>query len=118
MLATESLLSLAEDAISGAKIASHLPTLAVTRLPLYFQQGNGLVCSQLALLWYSLNPFICEPANLCLLELLPGKFYLSPPALFFLSGAIPQFGLPSYVSSFRLSLEHSGLVLKHATHAS
>ena len=87
MLATESLLSLAEDAISGAKIASYLLTLAVTRLPLYFQQGNGLVCSQLALLGYSLNPFICELANLCLLELLSGKFSLSSPTRFFsLSG--------------------------------
>ena len=46
--------------------------------------GRGPVCSQLALLWYSLNPLFCEWARLCLrLELFAGKFSLS---LFSLSG--------------------------------
>ena len=42
--------SLVEDAISGAKIAPCLLALAVTHLPLNLQQGEGLVCSWLALL--------------------------------------------------------------------
>ena len=40
--------SLVEDAISGAEIASRLPTLAVARLPLCLQWGDGPVCSQLS----------------------------------------------------------------------
>ena len=103
--------SLMEDAISGAEIASRLLALAVARLPLCLWQGSGPVLSQLALLWYSLNPLFCEPARLCLtLELFVGKFSLS---LSFspLSLAIPQFGLLSHISSFRLSLGHSGSVL-------
>ena len=89
-----------EDAISGAEIASRLLALAVARLPLCLWQGSGPVLSQLALLWYSLNPLFCEPARLCLtLELFVGKFSLS---LSFspLSLAIPQFGL---LSSLRLA---------------
>ena len=52
--------SLVEDAISGAKIASHLLALAVACLPLFLWRGEGLVSNQLALLWYSLNPLFCE----------------------------------------------------------
>ena len=89
--------SLVEDAISGAEISPCLPALAVTRLPLCLQWGNGLAHSQLALLWYSLIPFFCEQARQCLrLGLFEGNFSLS---LFFLSLAIPQFGLLSQVSS-------------------
>ena len=67
-----------EDAISGAEIASRLLALAVARLPLCLWQGSGPVLSQLALLWYSLNPLFREPARLCLtLELFVGKFSLS-----------------------------------------
>ena len=70
--------SLVEDAISGAEIAPRLLALAVAHLPLC------PVCSQVALLWYSINPLFCEQARLCLrLELFTGKFSLS---LFFLSG--------------------------------
>ena len=71
--------------------------------------GVGPVRSRLALLWYSLSPLFCEWAWQCLrLELFMGKFSL---ALSFFSLAIPQFGLLSHVSSLRLSLGHSGLVL-------
>ena len=72
--------------------------LVVTCLPLCLWRGEGLVQSQLALLWYSVNPLFCEPARLCLkLELYAGKFSLSsfPP----ISLTIPQFGLLSQVSS-------------------
>ena len=74
---------LVEDAVSGAEIAPCLLALAVTHLPLYLQQGEGLVCSRLALLWYSLNPLFCKWARLCLrLELFMGKFSLSLFSLF------------------------------------
>ena len=58
--------SLVEDAISGAEISPCLPALAVTRLPLCLQWGNGLAHSQLALLWYSLSPLFCERDGQCL----------------------------------------------------
>ena len=95
-----------------------MPSLG-PRLPLGFQLwlsptclsasscGRGPVCSWLVLLWYSLNPLFCEWAGLRLrLELFARKF-----SLFFLSLAVPQFGLLSQVSSLRLSSGHSGLVL-------
>ena len=70
--------SLVEDAISGAEIAPHLQALAVARLPVCLQQVEGLVHSQLALLWYSLSPLFCEQAQQCLrLELFTGKLSLS-----------------------------------------
>ena len=56
--------SLVEDAISGAKIASHLLALAAACLPLCLQWGKGLICIRLALLWCSLNPLFCEQARL------------------------------------------------------
>ena len=55
---------LLEDAVSGAKIAPCPPTLAVTPLPLCLQRVEELVRSQLAVLWYSLNPLFCEQARL------------------------------------------------------
>ena len=68
--------------------------------------GDGLVCSLLALLWYSLSSLFCEWAWQCLrFDLFMGKFSLC------LSVAIPQFGLLSHSSSLRLSSGHSGLVL-------
>ena len=117
-LATGSLLSLVEDAVSGAEIFPCLPALAVTCLPLCLWWGNGLVCSQLALLWYSLSPLFCEQARLCLrLELFMGQFSLSLSLSFFflLSLAILQFGLLSHMSSLRLPSVHSGLVLTLST---
>ena len=46
--------------------------------------GDGLVCSQLALLWYSLSPLFYEQAQLCLrLELFARKFSLSLFFFFF-----------------------------------
>ena len=49
----------------------HLPA----SLPL---ARDGLVCSQLALLWYSLSPLFCEQVSQCLrLALFIGKFSLS-----------------------------------------
>ena len=56
--------NLVEDAVSGAENAPYLPAQAVTCLPLCLQWGDGLVHSRLALLWYSLNPLICEQAQL------------------------------------------------------
>ena len=67
--------------------------------------GEGPVYSQLALLWYSCNLLFCERPG-CELEPFVGKFSLS-----FFSLVIPQFGLLSHVSSFRLSSGRSGLVL-------
>ena len=57
--------SFAGHAVSGAKVAPSLRllALAVTHLPL---AGDGLVCSQLVLLWYLLSPLFCEQAQLCL----------------------------------------------------
>ena len=70
--------SLVQDAASGAEIAPCLLALAVAHLPLCFQQGDGPVCSRLALLWYPFNPLFCEQVRLCLrLELFLGKFSLS-----------------------------------------
>ena len=63
-LATGSLLSLFEDAISGSRIAPSLLALAVVCLPLCLQQGDGPVHSHLALPWYSLNLLFCEWAGL------------------------------------------------------
>ena len=72
-----------EDAVSGSRIAPSPLALAVTHLALCLQQEAGLVCSRLALLWYSLNPLFCEQVRVCLrLELFVGKFSLS---LYFLS---------------------------------
>ena len=88
--------SLVEDAVSGPEVFSRLLSLAITHLPLYYiWQGDGPGHSQLAFLWYLLNPLFCEPARLCLrLELFVGKFSLSLSLSFF-SLAIQQFGLLS-----------------------
>ena len=50
--------------VSGAKIAPCLLALAVTHLPLCLWCGEEPVCSQLALLWYLLNPLFYESARL------------------------------------------------------
>ena len=78
---------------------------------LSLQQGEGLVRSQLALLWCSLHPLFCEQAML-LRE--------SSLTLLFFSLVIQQFGLLSQVSSLRLSSGHSGSVPypKHTSHIS
>ena len=109
-----------EDAISGAKIAPRPPALAITLLPLCLRPaGDGPVCSQLALLWYSISPLFCEQAWQCLrLELFSGKLFSL--SLFSLSLAIPQSGLLSQVSSLRWPSGHSGpvLILSNAARAS
>ena len=56
--------SLVEDAVSGAEIAPYLLALAVTHQPPCLWCRDGLVCHQLALLWYSLSPLFCEQARL------------------------------------------------------
>jgi len=53
-----------EDSISGSKIAPRLPALALTHLPLGHQQGEGLVHSWLALLWYSLSLLFYETGGI------------------------------------------------------
>ena len=70
--------------------------------------GDRPVHSQLALLWCLLNPLFCERARLCLRAFHGKVLSLS---FFLLSLAIPQFGLLSHISSFRLSSGHSGQVL-------
>ena len=82
--------SLVEDAISGVEIAPCLPAPALTHLPLGHQQGEGLVYSWLALLWYSLSPLFFEWTKLCL-RAFPGNFFFFSPLslylfFFFLSG--------------------------------
>ena len=67
--------------------------------------GEGPARSRLALLWCLLNPLLVLGPG-CELEPFVGKFSLS-----FFSLVIPQFGLLSHVSSFRLSSGRSGLVL-------
>ena len=63
-----------------------LMALAVARLPVCLQWGDGPVCSWLALLWYSLNPLFYEQTRLHLrLELCSGKLSLSIFFFFFLS---------------------------------
>ena len=98
-----------KDAISGADIAPLLRAQAIACLPASLPPaGDGLVFSQLALLWYSLSPLFCEWTRLCIrLETFTGKFSL----FFSLSLAIPQFGLLSHISYLRLSSGHSGPVL-------
>ena len=87
-----------EDAISGNEIVLCLPALAATHLPLCLWWGDGPICRQLALLWYSFNPLFCEQAWQCLgLELFMGKLSLS--LFIFLSLAIPQFVLLCHVPS-------------------
>ena len=71
-----------EDAVSGAKIAPRVLAVAGACLPLCLQQGEGLIHSWLALLWYWLSPLFCEWARLCL-ELFSGKFSLSLSLSFF-----------------------------------
>jgi len=58
--------NLVENAVPRAETAPHLPALAGTHLPLCLWQGEGLVHSWLALLWYLLNLLFCEQARLCL----------------------------------------------------
>ena len=73
--------------------------------------SDGPVWSPLALFWYLLNPLFCEQARRRLrLELFAGKFSVLF-FFFFLSLAIPQFGLLSHICFLRLSSGHSGPVL-------
>ena len=87
--------SLVGDAFSGAEFA---PFASLCLLPL---AGDGRVHRRLALLWdCSVLPLFCEWPAVC-----------SGRLTFSLSLVIPQFKLPSHVSSLRLPSRHSGLVL-------
>ena len=102
--------SLVEDAVSGAKIGAAPSLLAQSPACLSASgEGEGPVCSQLALLWCLFHPLFCDRAMLCV-------------RAFFSSLVIPQFGLLSHLNSLRLSSGHSGLVLtlstNYAAHAS
>ena len=102
--------SLVEDAVSGAKIGAAPSLLAQSQACLFASgEGEGPVCSQLALLWGLFHPLFCDRAMLCV-------------RAFFSSLVIPQFGLLSHLNSLRLSSGHSGLVLtlstNYAAHAS
>ena len=72
---------------------------------------EGPVYSQLALLWYLLNPLFCQQARLCI-RAFHGQV-LSLSLSFFPS--LPQFGLLSHVVSLSLSSRHSGPVLTLST---
>ena len=109
-----------EDAVSGAEIASHLPSgsgcCPPASLPLAgwgWAEWEGPAGSQLALLWYLLGPLFCEQAGCALGQGFSWESALSPS--FFLcaclSPSIPEFGLLSHVSSLRLFSGHSGPVL-------
>ena len=92
-----------EDAISGFEIAPCLLALAVACLPLCLQREEGPVHSRLALLWYLPNPLFCEWARLYL-RAFHGKVFSLFLWLF------TQFGLPTHVSSLRLSSGRSAPV--------
>ena len=95
--------SLVEDAISEAEIAAApcLPALVVvTCLPLCL--GRGPICSQLALLWYSLNPSFCKLPGY-VLEPFTGELFF-----FFLWESHSCY---LTVSSLRLSSRHSDTIL-------
>ena len=99
--------SLVEDAVSGARFAPCLLALAVAHLPLAGGGWAGPLPSSSPLVFA--ESFVLWVGRQCLsLELFTGKFSLSSPLFFPLSLAIPQFGLLSHISSFRLSLRHSG----------
>ena len=70
--------------------------------------GEGQVCSQLALLWYSLNPLFCELARLRVRAFRRKVLSLSLFIFFFFHLEIPLFGLLLHVCSLRLSSGHSG----------
>ena len=104
---------LVEDAISGAKIAPFWLWLPLSCLP---ASSGGWASPQPASspLVFAQSFVLCVAHQCLRLELLAGKFFLSFFLSFFffpLSLAIPQFGLLSHVSSLRLSLGYSGLVL-------
>ena len=89
---------------SGAQTGADpcLLTPDVARLPQCRRWRGGPERSPLALLRYSLNPWLCEQARLKAL-------------FFFCSLVIPQFGLLSHVSCLRLSSGHAGPVLTLST---
>ena len=104
-----------KDACLWAEIAPCLPALTASHACLSASSGGERkepVHSQLALIWYSLNPLFCEPDRLHI------RAFCGKILFFFLSLAIPQFGLLYQVSSLRLSSwhsGHSGLVLTLST---
>ena len=104
--------SLVEDAISGAKIAPCLLPLAVAHLPLCLWHGVGQ--SVVGWLSSSDHSVLCSMSRPgCALDLSFSQENSLPLSLsfFFLSLAIPQFGLLSHISSLRLSSGHSCPVL-------
>ena len=103
--------SLVEDAVSGARFAPCLLALAVAHLPPVRGGWAGPLPASSPLVFA--QSFVLWVGRQCLsLELFTGKLSSLPPAPFFpLSLAIPQFGLLSHISSFRLSSGHSGMVL-------
>ena len=107
-LATRSLLSLIEDAISGAEIALFRLWLLSTCLSV--SRGDGPFFCWLALLWCSLSP--CSVSRLAVpkVRAFCGKVLSLSLFFFSLSLAIPQFELLSHIKPLRLPSGHSGLV--------
>ena len=99
--------------VSGGEIAPCLLALAVAHLPLCLWRwgGEGPVHSQLAVLWYLLNPLFCEWFRLHITAFCEIFLSLSLFLFFFSSLAIPQIGLLSHISFLRLSSGHSSPVL-------
>ena len=107
--ATESLLTFWwRMLVSGAEIGAALclPALAVTHLPCCFQWRGGASTQQTSSPLVFAQSFVLRPG--WELEPFMEKFSLF---FFFPSLVIPQFGMLSHVSSLRLSLGYSGLVL-------
>ena len=86
-----------------------MPSSSGCRSPASLPLGReGPICSQLALLWYSLNPLFCEHSrgHRVMIEPFEEKVVCVCVCL-----ANPWFGLLSHISFLRLSSGHSGLVL-------
>ena len=78
--------------------------------------GDGLVCTLLALLWYSLSPLFCGWALQCLrLELFMGKFSLSFSLSLWLSHSLGCY-LMLAPSDCPQGIQHSPYPKQHSRH--
>ena len=107
-LATGSLLTVGGECHLWGRDCRLPSSSAVAHLPLCLQHGEGPVCSQPALLWYSFSPLFCECTRGHREVTFMGKFL---SFFFFISLVIPRFGLLSHISSLRLFSWHSGPVV-------
>ena len=91
--------------IPGAEIRAVpcLLALAVARWPLCLQQGGGAYISQLAFLWYFLNPLFCERTRLEIRAFRGKVLSLLYIVFFFFFSWRSQFGLLFHISFLRSS---------------